>query len=146
MTLEEAANKLVIDKFNLDEESAHQDQFFWEVCNEYGNALERKDTAKHILKIREAEAAKYYRESTSEKVTEARVSEYVTLAPQCVEQQQFVIKYTAEVEKWDGMIESFKQRGYAIDKLVELHLSGYYGTGVSSPERRYIEARKAKEN
>ena len=146
MTLEEAEAKLVIDVNSLDEESAHRGQLLWEVSKEYMKAVERRDTAKHILELREAEISKEFRESSSEKITEAKAEQHVEMQPTYIEQRKFVIKYTAEVEGWNGMVKCFTERGKAIEDLCRLHLSGYYGTGISSPERRYIEARKAKES
>lgn len=134
MTLEELKQAISINKFELDEELVRQPQLFWECCEGYATAADKRDTAKHILQTKAATLAAIFRASSLEKVTEAKVTEHVESNPDYIAQGQFYLQYKKEAELWSGMRDTFAQRQSMIRDLVDNHKTGYFASGLTSNE------------
>lgn len=142
MTLEELKQKIEINKFTLDDELVKQPQLFWETCEGYAIAADKRDTAKHIAQKMAAELAAMFRGNSIEKVTEAKVTEHVEGHPSYVEQYKHYLQYKKDAELWAGMRDTFAQRQSMIRDLVSIHTTGYFGSGLTADTDK-IEAIKA---
>lgn len=138
--LNDASQKLMIDKLSLDEELIKQPTLFFEIAEVSANATSVRDQAKEQLALKDAELGTKHRkklEASGERATIQLIEERVQTDPI---HQKYLEKYSAAKEHADkcyAMKESFQQRAYMLRELVALYVSGYYATAaMTNPNRR----------
>ena|ERR1700693_6140375 len=129
ITLQEAKELLLIDKFNLDDEAVLQSQMFSDIGEQSAEANSRLDWAKENLSRVDAEVAKKLRinaDTEGSKLSEAKLQELVKLD----ETHKDAFKEYADAkmmaEKWESMKQSFTQRNYMLKELCGLFYAQYF--------------------
>ncbi len=119
-----------IDRDDLENAAAQQPDMFWRVSDRYEILISQRDQAKTELSEIEAAEDIRYRQSipADEKVTEKEVASNVLLNPRVKAARDRSHKIAAELGRWKALKESFEQRSYALNHLVELHMKNYYSS------------------
>ena len=130
-TIEELKQYLIIDQNVLNEELIRQPQLFADISDHYAEAISRRDLAKQVLEQLDANLANEFRANSIEKVTDSKTENHVKSHPNHVEQHRRGIEYQLQVEKLAGDMKAFIQRNDSLKNLVQLFLSGYYGTNIT---------------
>ena len=120
-----------------------QAQLYDEAGDGWALAVSKRDQAKQVLEQLEANLAFSYREGEMGKVTEAKVAEHVARHEDYVQQYRLYLDYKREADEWLVLKEAFAQRCTMIREEVNLHTTGYWGSGVDS---NMIETYKKKYN
>lgn len=141
-TISEMEALLTIDPNKLDEELAKQSQYLWEAGKNFCIAIDKRDTAKAILDTREAQLDNTIRSTTLEKVTEAKIDKEIRRHPDYLVQRDAYLAYSREANDWLRMMNAFASRDNLLGRMVQLHATGYFGSGLVSHEDR-IETLKA---
>lgn len=121
--------RLRIDEDALNEALIDQAEAFWAVSEELAMTISRRDEAKQTaeelsgrvdLRIRAAAA------KAEEKTTETGIKSKVMQDKEVIHQQRILADLNSRVGLFTALKESFKQRGYALNNLVELHTTNDY--------------------
>jgi hypothetical protein len=140
-TYEQLRELLVIDRNHLDDDLATNSQLLAEVHEQFADALDKKDSSAEILKGKDAEISLRIRAS-GEKTTEDKIKAMILVDPEHRAQANFALACAKEAIRWQGLVKSYDSRGRALSALVELHKSGYWGSGIQA---RYADAYAAEE-
>lgn len=140
-TYEELKAKLVIDKNKLDEELQANPQLIADIAEAYAEALDKRDSSSEILKGVDADVSLDLRKNATEKLTEDKVKAMILVDPRHREQANKVLNYGKEFSLIQGLLKAADARTKALSGLVELHKTGYYGSGVDS---KYLSALNAE--
>jgi hypothetical protein len=144
-------DELQIDENLLEDELKKQPELRNDVGKELAYAVSRRDQAKHSLKEAEAMCAKEYRDTArreQEKVTEKEIENAVILDEQVNKAKRDLVKAELEVNLLEALRDSFKDRGYALGRLVDLWLERYYdrdGARGSENDLRNARATRVQE-
>jgi len=159
MNIDEAKEKLFIEKNLLDDELINQPILYQEVAEEYAKAISRRDAANENVKRVDAELYKRIREiaaAEGTKVTEAMIQSEILTHPEHIEAYDAYLECKKQADLWATLKDSFSQRSYAIRDLVELYTAGYYADAGLRPKtenaaekqydvrRRVLEEARAK--
>lgn len=141
---------LRIEKDALDDEFVRQPQMLQEVCSRYALAVSLRDAAKDAVKQVEAELAVSMRERAPEgkRPTDKSIEAQVDSHPRRQKAFDTYVESIREALEWEGMFESWKQRGYVLSELTKLFLAGYWSkasSDSSASQSRYREAEIAKD-
>lgn len=131
LTFEQLEDSLQIDIHALEEVNRRNPELLYEVGKRLAALLSDRDQAKNDLKLVEAEVDAEIRHDAAVervKLTEAMVASRVRTNNRVVEARDTLFDLEREYNKAEALLESFKARRYAIDNLVQLHLSNYYGS------------------
>ena len=140
-TLEQLQGFLPINKDKLDEELERNSQLFWEASDQYAEAANKRDQAKQVLAQLDANIGAQFRQTSVDRVSEAKVTEFIEANLEHVQQYRMYLNYKFEAERWGGMKDAFEQRLHALRGLVSLTTMGYYGSGV---DQKMIESYTTK--
>lgn len=138
----EMKSLLYIDKNRLDEMLQQQAQLYSDVSDSYAQAASFRDRAKQTLEQLDAHLANDFRTNAIDKVTEAKIQEYVQMHPDHKQQVDVHLAYKLMTDEWGGLVNAFEQRVEAIRHLVGLERQGYFGTGLVK-DNEYSEALSA---
>ncbi len=126
ITLEEAKELLLIDKFSLDTVCEQHPELYNKVAEAHIMTLSIRDAKKDEMERIWAERAQHYRTHATEKVTEAKVQELVLIDPLYTKAQEEFGDAKLEADLWGVMRDSFSQRASMIKSLSDLYTSGYF--------------------
>jgi len=146
-SIEELEQGLLIDREDLETVAAEHAELFWRVADRVEILISLRDAAKTELTEIEAEEELRYRASipSDEKVREGEVTANVLLHKRVKAAKERLHKLNADLGRWKALKESFEQRSYALNHMVELHMRKYYGEISRSEQdataRRVREAR-----
>ena len=144
-TIEELKLLLTIDRNRLDEELVQQPQLYYEASEGYTDAAAKRDLSKLVLEQLEANIGKEYRSQSLEKVSDKRVNEHVTSHQLYTEQYERYLNYKSDAEKWDALVDAFRQRSSMARDLVQLMSIGFWSAGPASTlTQNYAEKYKQK--
>lgn len=135
---------LPINKHDLDRELEVQAEMMYHISEAKVRAASEMHQAKDHLDTVEAKVYLKIRDTFSKPV----VKEIDSLIQRDPERQQAWREYQAareQLERWEGMLESWKARGFAISKAADLFLGNYFVIGSAGNSRRdeYEESRRA---
>lgn len=136
--LKELEGTLHIDKHDLDEVLVQHPDLYYRVAREASLATSRRDQAKQQAAEAIATADAQVREQAAidaEKLTEAQVSNRVTLHDLVVEAKRMHQRWATASGHWDALLRAFEQRSYAIKDLCAQWRAGYY-TDASGRQAR----------
>lgn len=120
---------LLIDQHSLDTALREHPDLFYKVATELALAISNRDEAKQNLDETEAQVDLEIRaecarlnEKTTEKevMSQCKIDKKVKLANDKMLEE----KYNAA--KWTALKEAYESRSYALSKLVDLYIVGYY--------------------
>jgi len=123
--------RLQINKHDLDRELMEQPNSFGEVCDRLAHARSVRDQCKDALKTAEAMAyleARAEFESKGEKITEKLLDAIVQISPKRREGFQQLVNAERELAEWEGMRDVWRDRGFMIRELANLHVAAYFQT------------------
>jgi hypothetical protein len=121
---------LRIDEHGLEDESCEQSDKYYVVAKQLALTISRKDFLKKKLEETKARAAEKVRreaEVADERMTDAICKERVVLDREVREDTDALLKAELDVGLWFALNNAFIQRNEALERLVKLHVAGYYG-------------------
>jgi len=141
--LEEYDGVLAIDKNDLDEELIRQSEIFNRISQDEIDAIDKRDQTKDTLGIVEADLDLKIREDfekREKKSTETIILSKVTVHRKRIEAREHYRKACKRVNQLTALKDSFQQRSYMLNKLVDLFIAGYFiksdaGSSHSGPRR-----------
>lgn len=145
--------KLRIDKDDLDTEITKQPTLFFDVCDACAAALNERDGANERQKETKASLQKEAAAALDAEGTRFSIDKANAWIEQNKDYKKARARYKeaeAELARWEGMREAFRQRSSALRALAELaRAQGYerssYGDGTDTPERRRLaESRRSR--
>lgn len=151
--LKYAADKLIIDKDNLDQMWVEQPQVYNEIAERVALEMSRRDEAKNELKDLEAQIDSELREDAeadfqkngTKKPTETALKNMMREDKRWKKANETQLDLEKNVNLLQARQTAFQQRRYALENLVTLHVSGYSMDASSRPSRdaRHNDNRKA---
>ncbi len=121
---------LQIDKYSLDEEWERQPQLFLKYAEDQAEYETRRDRLKDLIEVEKAEIEKDIREFPSnynlEKVTNDSVRAIIVTDEKIKEMQKEYFSFFKTAKVYGALTKSLDHKKKALEKLTELHLSGYY--------------------
>jgi hypothetical protein len=143
--------RLLIDKHALDDECLDQPNRYYRVSEALTLAISQRDQAKQELTEVEARIDAEIREGhdteTDGRLTEKMVESQKSLHREVLKAKAAHGKLHAQVGKLNALKESYHQRRYMLQGLIDLHLGGYFGSSDSVPRSvrdRNADTAKAK--
>ena len=130
---------LVINEHALEEASRDQPDAFYRVSKLLAILISHRDEAKQDLATVESEVDLEIRREAreyDEKVTEGEVTARKKVDKRVLQAQKNHNFYSGWVGQFSALKEAFQQRSYALNHLIELHLSSYFGEVGGSPKLR----------
>jgi hypothetical protein len=127
-------NGLVINPDALEDELKHQPETFGKIGIALAEAISLRDAAKQNVAETEAEFAIEYRreaagaDEKAKRPTDKEVEAATMLDKGVIAARNELNDAQREVGLLTAMKEAYKDRGYALGRLVDLHLEGYYGS------------------
>ena len=144
-------DELKIDENRLEDELKRHPELRNDVGKELAYAISRRDEAKQRVKEIEADCAKTYREAAeieqkaggrTKASTEKEIESAVILDRDVQKAKRILIHAELDVNLLEALTNSFKDRGYAIGRLVDLWLDRYYDKeSVHKPEEKIKSAK-----
>ena len=130
-SFEQLEQALQIDLNKLDEVRVEHVQLFYAVSRGYRNAMDKRDSYKNQQK--EVNGTQYFVakdlvETEHGKSTEAMIKAQLDTLKECLEINTKLLQAESELNSWIALKEAYEQRSFALSSLVELYLSGYFGT------------------
>src|SRR4051812_37664570 len=126
----ELESGLLIEEHALDEALASQADCFYHVSKELAELISLRDFAKSHLADTEAKISITIRSSLQgkdKKPTEGEINAKVRTSKFVMEANKNLLDLQRKVGSYSALKESFEQRSYALNKLVELYSAGYFG-------------------
>ncbi len=121
---------LAIDQNALDEALQQQPDLFYQVAKELALTISLKDAAKKNLTETEAKIELSIREvmlARDFKITDRAVEARVNTSKEVKEAREEYLELNAKVGKLAALKESYQQRSYVFNNLVDLYITGYWG-------------------
>lgn len=131
-------NLVPIQKHRLDDELAIQAELMFRITSSKAASSARARDLKDQLERAEA---KIYRETALNSVTKMTVPELngcVARDPERIRRWEAYQAAVVEAEKWEGLVEAWKQRGFALKSLADLYLANYYTVDSAGDGTRRI--------
>ena len=127
-----------IDAFALDEECLDQGRKVLAMAQAYADAVAIRDHAKLRVEVTYANLSMKVRRNPKsygfeDKPTDKTVENTVLTHPLYIKARQRLIRLHRDCELLKPGVETFKDRSIQIGRLIQLHLSGYFGK-VKLPE------------
>jgi uncharacterized protein (DUF3084 family) len=142
---------LKIDKHALDDECIDQPNRYFLVSEALTMAISQRDAAKQELAEVEAEVDADIRSNwdteADGRLTEKMVESQKALNKDVARTKEELAQLAIKVGKLNALKDSYHQRRYMLQGLIDLHLGGYFGSAASAPRasrERGAEAAKAK--
>lgn len=129
---------LRIDENALEEALQQQPDAFWRVSKVLALESSRRDALKQYVKEEEAHAYLRIRRQAVEdetKLTEKELEAKVRVDNKVLDATDKLLRKAKLVAQLEALLESFKQRSYALKDLVELYLQSYYADSPSEGRR-----------
>lgn len=134
----EMREALQVDKHDLDNEWVKQPQNYHRISEASALAMSLRDEAKDAIRDLEAELDQIVRtrhEDDEKKPTETAIKNEIRTDKAMVKANERLAKLNRNVQLLSSLAESWRQRRYALDNLVTLHVSGYSMDTGSRPSR-----------
>lgn len=137
---EEMHTKLKIDKHGLDDEIEQQPEIFGEVSEAAGMAKSIVESLEEQMKVLESELDAQFRadaEASEDKITEGMVKAFVAGNERRKALVIKILKAKHDQRQLDALSVSFKQRGYALNNMVDLYMSSYFSSRSAGSARQH---------
>lgn len=147
LTYEDIQAMLRVNRHNLDNELEIQGEMMSRIIEEVARHNHRQLEAKDILARTEARLLVHYKDS-DEKMSEKHIAAQITRDPERVKAAQDYYDAVREHKKWEGLMDGWKSRGFALTNLCDLYVAQYFNKDShqsrrDSRERDTLEARRA---
>lgn len=142
LTLDELRGMLKIDKHKLDDELEVQAHVHFQITEELSYQSHQKQSLKEELEMYDAGLLIDLRKSNVKKtVSELQAEIAVDSGHRATIRDLFLVNKNHEL--WEGMLEAWKQRGFALKSLADLAMSNYYNVD-STYERPAVQRREVR--
>lgn len=131
--------RLKIDGMRLDDELIQQPVLLQTVIELAADALQIRDAAKHALDLAEADAAWRIRSIPDENgklPAENKVTALIPLDREVKAATQELDECKHDLAYWQGLVDSFKEKGSSLKRIAELTIAGYLAPNAAYAERR----------
>lgn len=133
-------NFVEIDPLALDREWVNQPRLYLQFASELADANRELDEAKSNLDIVKADLDQNIRSDPEQfgldKVTEASITSTLLTQPEYKEAMTLLIESRHKREILAAAVAALDHRKKALEKLVDLHMSGYYASPRASGDSR----------
>lgn len=126
--LEEARERIKINKHDLDTELIQQSVLFDEIAERAVMSASTRDEMKRKTDETYAKRARYFRDTAKEKITEGRIAELTELDPAYMKAKDAFEEAKLEASLWSVKKETYLQRGLMLRELCGLYTAGYFST------------------
>lgn len=144
--IEEFRNYLRIDKTRLDDELVEQPQLFFEVSEQYTEAVAHRDAMKAQVESVYASLDGSYR--SGEKSTEGAIKSQIINSEHWRAANDDFLQAKKWADQWGVLKDSFNQRSEMLKSLCKLYATNYFETraimGNADTNEMAYEARKQK--
>lgn len=127
--LKKLEDKLKIDQHALDIALREHPDLFYKVASELALAISNRDEAKQDVDDIEATVDMELRRAASvseDKVTEKAIESNKWADKRVVSANDKFLEARFEAAKWAALKEAYESRSYALSKLVDLYVVGYF--------------------
>ena len=127
--LKELEAKLQINQHALDEALREHPDLFYKVASELALAISNRDEAKQELDEIESEVDLEIRAECArlgEKTTEKEVESHKKIDKRVKAANDTFLAERMNTGRWTALKEAYESRSYALSKLVDLYITGYY--------------------
>jgi hypothetical protein len=128
--IEELEQGLLIDEDALDEALFQQPDLFYRVSKQLALSVSYRDQTKQEKEDTEARVDAQLRhdaEIDDEKITEKEIESQKRLNKDVQKAARELLRLNKEVGSLTALKESFQQRSFVLNKLVDLYTAGYFG-------------------
>lgn len=128
-TIEELEQGLNINRNALEVAAEQQPDLFYRVSKALEMSISERDAAEQDIKNKEARVDQEIRKkyaNSEVKTTEAQIKAEVRLHKTVQAAEEEYLRLREECGLLAALKDAYKQRGYAINNLVELYLGNYY--------------------
>jgi hypothetical protein len=135
----ELRDQLRIDDTDLDEELVRQPELNHQVAEAHALATARHDAIKLELEEVQVELDKKLREEAADneaKLTETALKNALRLAPEVKRLKRELLTLSADVDWWDALRDSYKQRSRMLERIVEWKIGNRIDLGMSDRANR----------
>lgn len=134
MEIEDFEKMLVIKKHQLDEELAIQADVQWRISEKLAAANANRDDLKEALARVESDLTMLIlREEPKLAVTKIEIE--LKTEPKRMRAFQLYMLAKQSADRWSGLYEAWKARGFAIKSLCDLYASNYFVSDGHSPRQ-----------
>lgn len=135
MRFSRIVDQLPIDKHLLDDALETQASTQYEISSEVAKHGEIVSGLKDDLKVLEADLAQTFFDSAV-KQTVKQIESEVLLDSERIQLSKDLRSAQLELERWQGLLDAWRQRGFALKVLADLHSTDYFSpSSTTSPER-----------
>ena len=139
LTLNQIEAMLKIDKHRLDDELEKQSQILYNITESLAERTYAYNMAKDELEKHEAEMFIRCKDRNSKSTRDEILAE-IALDDDRIELFAKLCVQERLVQKWQGMQDSWKQRGFALKALADLAIANYYSVDTTYENNRKIIA------
>lgn len=147
-SIEELMDYALISKYTLDEDNIKQSQLMYDATRNFSVAEESRNSAKLAVEETYAELDGKIRAGASErgeKLSETQIKMQIALQPDMMQAERHLIDMENHRSKWSGVVESIKQRGYALTNLGNLYQANYFSKESSGRARDNVKNDRAEQ-
>lgn len=141
ITMDLIRKHLCVNKHRLDDELEIQSQMLHDISEELAEANVKMLGLKESLEVLEAELQQDYRRGDTKK-TVAEVNAEILLDSSRQDCHRKYLEAKKEYERWLGLYEAWKQRGYTMKTLSELYTANYFSVDSTGRATDYAANRK----
>lgn len=145
MHLREIERRLVIDKHQLDDELMVQAQIQYAIVEKVSALTEDYSKSRELLKIIESEIVQDLTAGDS-KHTVKQLDALIQSSAEYQDAAQGLREAQKDLDKAQGLLDAWKQRGFALKALADLSLSNYYAMDSTSSRKVLSEKRNERRN
>lgn len=130
VAIEELEAGLLIDEEALEEALFQQPDLFYRVSKQLAMTISLRDGLKQDKEDTEARVdakLRHEAEVNDEKITEREIDSKKRLDKDVSKASRELLRLNTEVGKLTALKESFQQRSFVLNKLVDLFTAGYFG-------------------
>lgn len=138
MELKAIEKRLPIDKHHLDEELEIQAQLQYFISSKAAELSEELSSAKESLKLVEAGLVKEFAQRDT-KMTVKQLDSAVQLSEAFLVASEEVRDIQKELDKAHGLLDAWRQKGFALKALADLSMTNYYAIDSTSVRKEQIK-------
>jgi hypothetical protein len=138
---------LEINKNDLDTDLSHQPSLYHKVSEQYAQAVSQRDSIKYERDKLVAELDRAVRNEAKindEKISETQVANRIKEDPTYDKTYRDYLLLCYLCDLWKALEQSYEERNFALSKVADLYISGYFSTGSGGKERIDAVGRKAE--
>jgi hypothetical protein len=126
MNLQQYRNAVRVNKHRLDDELEIQAQFLEDIGRQVALIESKCSMLKENLDRVEARILVDLRTRAADKMVAQEIAARVTNAPERIKEVQLLAQAQHELAEWKALYEAWRQRGYALKTLADLHGQQYF--------------------